>query len=109
MVLGIVRDAIHLKLKAREESPLISVYEFCYAAGLGLRIMEIQWETAEKIRDTEDFISVKNKVQEMVKDSQAFENYPNGLRLKNLIAGCRIGGQMSEEARLLFDMGFSGE
>lgn len=108
MIREIVRDAIHLKMKAKEESPLISVYEFCYAAGLGLNIMGVPVDKAEAWRKEEDFLKFKAQIQNEVKESDAFEAYPNGERLKNLIVGCRVGGSMSQDARILFDMGFQG-
>lgn len=108
MVKGLARDAVQIKMKATEESPLISVYEFCYAAGLGLRVMGIPAAEAEKLRGEEDFLELKKKVQELVKDSAAFADYPNGGRLQSLLTGCRYKGEMTDEARELFDMGFEG-
>lgn len=106
MVREIVKDAIHIKMKARMESPLISVYEFCYAAGLGLKIMGTSAEEAEQLKNLE-FLEFKSKVQDAVRGSQAFADAANGERLKSLIVGCRIKkGEMSEDARALFDMGF---
>lgn len=96
-------------MKLKNESPLISVYEFCYAAGLGLKIMGTAEEKAKELRDSEDFSDMKSKVQEMVHDSLKFDDYPNGGRLKSLITGCRIRGEMSEDARSLFDMGYTGK
>lgn len=108
MVKELARDAVQIKMKAKEESPLISVYEFCYAAGLGLRVMGIPAAEAEKLRGEEDFLELKKKVQELVKDSAAFADYPNGGRLQSLITGCRFKGQMAPEAYELFDMGYRG-
>lgn len=109
MVLSIVRDAVHIKMKLRNESPLISVYEFCYAAGLGLKVMGVAAEEAAGYKDAESFQDMKTSVQEMVKESDKFEDYPNGPRLQSLITGCRIRGEMSEDARALFDMGYAGK
>ncbi len=109
MVRDIVRDAIHIKMKAKAESPLISVYEFCYAAGLGWKIMGIPEEEAAQLKQLE-FLELKEKVQKAVSESGAFADVPDGERLKRLIVGCRIkAGEMSEDARALFDMGFSGK
>lgn len=106
MVRDIVRDAIHIKMKAQAESPLISVYEFCYAAGLGLKITGMSAEEKEQLKALE-FLDMKAKVQDMVRGSEAFTDIANGERLKSLIVGCRIKkGEMSEDARALFDMGF---
>lgn len=109
MVLSIVKDAIHIKMKLKNESPLISVFEFCYAAGLGCRIMGMDAGQFEKFRNAEAFMDMKAEVQELVKSSEKFADDPQKERLKNLIAGCRIRGDLSEDARLLFDMGYTGE
>ena len=108
MVKGLARDAVQIKMKATEESPLISVYEFCYAAGLGLRVMGVSAEEAGKLRETEDFQKLKEKVQKLARESAAFADYPNGGRLQSLLTGCRYKGEMTDEARELFDMGFAG-
>lgn len=108
MVKELARDAVQIKMKAREESPLISVYEFCYAAGLGLRVMGIPAKEAGKLREEEEFLELKKQVQEMAEASGAFAEYPNGPRLQSLLTGCRFKGPMSREARELFDMGYAG-
>lgn len=106
MVLSIVRDAIHIKMKLKNESPIISVPEFSYAAGLCCKIMGLPAEQASEYRNANEFSAMKDKVQEQVKESDLFGGYPNGDRLKSLVSGCRIRGELSEEARLLFDMGY---
>lgn len=108
MVKELARDAVQIKMKAKEESPLISVYEYCYAAGLGMKIVGAPAEKAEGLRAQEDFLELKKQIKEQIKDSAAFEDYPGGPRLKSLITGCRFKGQMSDEARELFDMGYQG-
>ncbi len=108
MVKGLVRDAVQIKMKTKEESPLISVYEFCYAAGLGLRVMGVPEAEVKKLCQEEDFLKLKEKVQEMAKKSAAFADYPGGIRLQSLLVGCRYKGGMTQEAYELLDMGFCG-
>ena len=109
MVLSIVRDAVHIKMKLKNESPLISVPEFCYAAGLGCRIMGVIETDKNALQNEEVFGNLKEQVQQLARGSESFANIPNGDRLKSLIVGCRIRGEMSEEARRLFDMGYDGK
>ena len=107
MVLELIRDAIAIKMKIKEESPLISVYEFCYAAGLGCKIMKVPDEEADRLTDMESFADFKACVQELTKASEdAFSAYPNGTRLYRLLMGCRYKGQMDADAIKLFQMGF---
>lgn len=109
MIVQLARDAVQIKIKARAESPLISVYEFCYAAGLGLRIMDCPKEQARQMVTEKTFAEFKAQVRELAAQSQAFADVPDGARLKSLITGCRIRGEFSEEARQLFYMGYEGE
>ena len=109
MVQSIVRDAVQIKMKLKAESPLISVDEFCYAAGLGLKISGMEEKAAEGIRDMVDFLKLKDKVKELLREDKNLDEYPQGERLKSLILGCRIRGEMSEDARALFDMGYQNK
>ena len=93
-------------MNLKYESPLISVYEFCYAAGLGLKIGGLEKKEAQEIRDLNDFLKLKDKVKDVLKENDSLDEYPDGKRLKNLILGCRIKGEMSEDAQALFDMGY---
>ncbi|MDO4523243.1 MAG: DUF3837 family protein [Eubacteriales bacterium] len=109
MVLSLVRDAIHIKMKARMESPLISVYEFCYAAGLGLHGLEASQETIEALHSLASFAEFKSQVQKLAEESDRWETVPFGERLRSLLHGCRIEGELNADAWTLFGMGLSGE
>lgn len=105
----IVRDAVHIKLKVPVESPIISVYEFCYASGYGLYKMNASAETIEEIRKITDFEQLKQKMHEIVSGSDIWDSFPEGERLKSLILGCRLKDrQMNEDSRELFEMGIKG-
>lgn len=107
MVREIVRDAVQIKLKIRDESPLISVYEFCYAVGYTLKTLHAPETLAEEFRALTDFEEWKTRAAELVNDAaQKGEIDPEG-RLTRLICGCRIRGELSEDACALFEMGFA--
>ncbi len=106
MVIGLVRDAVKIKMAAKEESPLISAYEFCYAAGLGCRILGLAPEKTRELAKTDDFAQFKQRVQELTRNAEdAFAEYPNGSRLYSLLTGCRYKGAMNADARKLFELG----
>lgn len=105
MVKEIVRDAILIKLKIRQESPLISAPEFCFAAGLAAAYMELSEEQAKELCQLQDFEELKARMRELVKASEVWESIPEGERLKSLILGCRIREEITDEARELFEMG----
>lgn len=110
MIAVLARDAVRIKMAAKEESPLISAYEFCYAAGLGCRAMHVAQEEAEALIASETFVDFKTRIQDKVKDaSDLFGAVPNGERLLSLIRSCRFRGEMDEDARALFQMGYLGE
>lgn len=94
-------------MAARAESPLISVYEFCYAAGLGCRIAQVPQEEAGRMIAAESFADFKEQIQRRCEDAGGmFASFPDGERLHSLIAGCRHRGELDEDARALFEMGF---
>ena len=97
-------------MAAKAESPLISAGEFCYAAGLGCKIMQIPQEKVQHLIEMDSFLDLKQQIQEMTKDADAaFDVYPNGKRLQSLILGCRFKGLIDEEIRELFRMGVLDE
>lgn len=105
----IVRDAVHIKLQVPIESPIISVYEFCYICGYGLNKMNASAEVIEEIRGITDFELLKKKIHETVGSSDVWESIPQGERLKSLILGCRLKNrQIDGQARELFEMGIKG-
>lgn len=109
MILKIIRDAVHIKMELKNESPLISVPEFSYAAGLGCHIMEMDTEQVKQLLQIPVFQDMKEQIQHLAKESEKFADYPNGNRLQSLIVGCRIRGEMLDEAKELFEMGFVGK
>lgn len=106
MVRQLAADAIRIKMKAKKESPLISVYEFCYAAGLSARMMDMPRSRAEELIQMDSFADFKKQIQELAKASGLFAGYPDGERLQHLVVSCRHKGQMDEDARALFEMGY---
>lgn len=109
MILSIIRDAIHIKMRLRNESPLISVPEFCYAAGLACSIMEMDAEQTNTFSKSDDFQELKQTIQHLVKESDKFSDDLEETRLQSLIVSCRIDGEMSDEGRELFEMGYTGK
>lgn len=105
MVIDLVVQAVQIKIRAKMESPLISVYEFCNAAGLGLKALGASEEQMRELADG-TFADFKMQVQALVKESGAFAGDPDRERLKSLIAGCRVRGEFSGEARQLLEMGY---
>lgn len=109
MVQQIARDAVHIKLRVPNESPLISVYEFCYAAGFGLFKMNASLETVDEIRKITDFEELKKRMHDLVLASDIWDQFPEGERLKKLIAGCRLKNrQLDGDSAALFEMGIKG-
>ncbi|MDO4633875.1 MAG: DUF3837 family protein [Eubacteriales bacterium] len=109
MVLSLVQDAIFLKLKARVESPLISVYEFCFATGLGLSRTNAPEALKEELCQETEFADLKKKVQKYAEESSGWESFPYGERLRNLLLGCRIYEPINEDAQTLLKMGLQCE
>ncbi len=107
MIPKLVEDAVRIKLAAKEESPLISAYEFCYAAGLACQVLRLSREEAEQLAAPGDFAVWKANVQERVRAGrEAFRAREHGDRLYRLVSGCRHRGQMTEAARQLFWAGY---
>lgn len=106
MVRELTRDAVQIKMKSKQQCPLISAHEYCYAAGLGLKVMGISRDEAQKIRDSEKLEEMYEVVDGLVKASERFAVYPNGEKLKQLILDCRIKETITEDSRALFDMGY---
>lgn len=95
-------------MAAKEESPLISVYEFCYAAGIGCRILQLPREETEQLLAAETFPDFKTQIQNRMRgEEEAFLKAEHGKRLYRLIVSCRHKGQMDEDARSLFADGYS--
>lgn len=108
MVLELVKEAIHIKLTCKSESPIISPAEFCFAAGYALKLIESQTDFAQEVRLKTTINEMKmlitaplNKVQEQYKED------PQASRLVRLLLTCKVEGEVSEELRKLFDMGFA--
>ena len=107
MVREIARDAVRIKMTVPVEAPLISVYEYCYALGLGASVMKLPKETAEELKNMDDFSALKERASSIIKASEdVWDTIENGQRLKFLILGCRIHAEMNEDARWLFDLGY---
>ena len=105
MVKEIVRDAIAIKLNIRQESPIISVAEFYFAAGLAAQKMNLLQEQKDALLQIADFEELKTVVRDLVNGSDVWESFPQGARLQRLLAGCRLRAQIEEEAKELFAMG----
>lgn len=106
MIRQLARDAVRIKMAAKMESPLISVYEFCYAAGFGCKIMGLPKEKTEELSCIADFADLKQQVQDLARAQKAaFEEDPQKTRLHSLLVGCRCRGELDEDARALFEMG----
>ncbi|MDO4299596.1 MAG: DUF3837 family protein [Lachnospiraceae bacterium] len=109
MVRELTRDAVQIKMKSKQQCPLISVHEYCYSAGLGLKVMGVSREEAQKIRNSENLEEMYETVDPLVKASERFAAYPNGEKLKQLILDCRVKETITEDSRALFDMGYGIE
>lgn len=105
MVKEIVRDAIVIKLKIRQESPIISVAEFYFASGLAAQKMQLSQEQTDALMQISDFGELKAAVGRLVKESDVWESFPEGARLQRLLAGCRLRAEINDEAKELFKMG----
>ncbi len=107
MIRELVQDALRIKMAAEKESPLISAYEFCYAAGLGCRVMGVPQEKAQTLRDMDSFEEMKKQMQEMTRENrEIFGGVLHGERLCSLLLGCRFHGQADADARALFQTGY---
>ena len=110
MVKQIARDAVHIKMNNSYEAPLISAYEYCYAAGYALFRMGASQETVKEVGQIQGFEELKGKMKELTEEADAWGNFPQGERLKELITGCRIKNkEIDEDARELFHMGTQGD
>lgn len=108
MVRELAKDAVHLKMRSSQECPLISVYEFCYAAGFGLRLMKETKEKTEELKSITDFQELKKEMAGLVWGFEGWESLEHGEKLKRLLLTCRITGSLDEDALALFDMGYKG-
>ncbi|MGN0353601.1 MAG: DUF3837 family protein [Muricoprocola sp.] len=107
MVREIVRDAVRIKMTVPVEAPLISIYEYCYALGLGASIMKLPKEMTEELKNMDDFSTLKEKASSIIKASgDVWDSIENGQRLRSLLLGCRIHAKMDDDARWLFDLGY---
>lgn len=105
MVKEIVRDAIVIKLNIRQESPIISVAEFYFAAGLAAQKMDLSQEQKEALLQIADFEELKTVVRNLINGSEIWGSFPQGARLQRLLSGCRLRAQIDDEAKELFPMG----
>ena len=109
MVTQIARDAVHIKMNNSYEAPLISAYEYCYAAGYALFRMSASAETVEAVGRIQDFDELKETMKEMAEAWDGWQQFERGERLKELLTGCRIKKkEIDEDARVLFHMGAHG-
>ena len=108
MNIELSRDAVQLKLKSRWDAPLISALEYSYAAGLGLKKMGTDSETARELRDMEDFTEFREKVKELVRASDVWTTFEHGEKLQQMLLECRVKDKLDEHTRTLFDMGYQG-
>ena len=108
MNIELSRDAVQLKLKSRWDAPLISALEYSYAAGLGLKKMGTDSETARELRDMEDFTEFREKVKELVRASEVWTTFEHGEKLQQRLLACRVKDKRDEHTRPLFDMGYQG-
>lgn len=108
MNIELSRDAVLLKLKSRWDAPLISALEYSYAAGMGLRKMGTDKERYLELRSMEDFTEFREKIKELVRESDVWTSFDQGEKLKELLLSCRVKDKLDENTRMLFDMGYHG-
>lgn len=108
MIKQLARDAVQIKMSIKNESPLLSVYEYCYAVGFALSRMGADDALTAELRGFDDMEQWKARVNPLVKEAAAWERFSGGTRLRDLLLGCRISEKINAEALELFEMGLSG-
>lgn len=106
MVLELARSAIYIKMAAKVEAPIISTFEYCFASGLACKKMGISEVQKNQIRDLDDFVEMKKRMEELVEASDVWSTFEHGERLKSMLTNCRIRNAMDPQARELFDIGY---